>query len=88
MGVEILTQDLWDIAQAFCSVLGIFDKATYFSYVYQPTINDVVVKIVEIVAELSSYTPSHHLLDCVLSMKLKLLKYSLISQIVSNFCYS
>jgi len=76
MGEDILTQDLWDVAQAFCSLLAIFDKATtHFSYVYQPTINDVVVKIVEIIAELSSYTQSHPLLDCVLSMKSKLLKY-------------
>ena len=76
MGEDILTQDLWDVAQAFCSLLAIFDKATtHFSYVYQPTINDVVVKIVEIIVELSSYTPSHPLLDCVLSMKSKLLKY-------------
>jgi len=75
MGEDILTQDLWNIAQAFCNLLGIFDKATtHFSYVYKPTINDVV-KIVEIVAELSSYAPSHPLLDCVLSIKSKLLQY-------------
>jgi len=76
MGEDILTQNIWDIAQAFCNLLSIFDKVTtHFSYVYQPTINDVLVKIVEIVAEMSSYAPSHPLLDCVLSKKSKLLKY-------------
>ena len=42
---------------------------------YQLTVNDVIVKIVEIITELLSYAPSHPLLDCVRSMKLKLLNY-------------
>ena len=75
MGEDILMRDICDIEQAFCNHLDIFDKVTtHFPYVYQPTINDVV-KTVEDFAELSSYAPSHPLLDCVLSMKLKLLKY-------------
>ena len=78
MGEDILTQDPWDIAREFCTLLGIFDKATTrFSYVHQSIINDIVVKIIEIAVELSSYASSHPLLDSVLSMKSNFLKYFL-----------